>query len=1398
MRTDKQHDQPSGQHQHPQLVPDAHLLRLLYETMNDGVVGFDAQGRILFCNPAMAQLVGCRQEELLGKTAQEAWGGEPIELPDETASTGGSFRIRRTDGTIRVVTARSFFLRTAPPVQVAIYRDITRWRTVERTLTALLSSAVMSSEQTISAKLVEELARVLNTPWALLGRLDPEDRMLLHVHACWDRGGLGAPFSCRLETSPCANLTPDSICYYKQGVYQLFPDEPFLSSHKIECFLGAPLLTADHKIFGVIAAMSDRPLQEPYDARTILGIFANHAAMALQQFEGQRILRETQARFEALVGQASQGFYLRELDPPRILYVNDTLVNMFGYTRDEMLAMHPLEAVIPDERERVRQAIAEMTQTRQPFVVSFTGLRKDGSTFAAELFPSFVTYRGRPCLQATVLDISERVKLEREHEILAQFAEELAGADSVEEITRSVRNTTHTLLEWEAFFLAVYRPGAERYKIVEFVDTVDGKLQIFPGRTKLVSDAGHAVRRCLNGEALLIQQDPDHPTSELSPFGDISHRCRSLMYAPVRTPSGVIGVISVQSYSKSFTESDLHLLERVAETMAPALERARAEQLVRASEERYRTLVETAPMGILLISDFAIRYANPAAIRMLGANSEADLLELPIDRFLHSSMREVFRERLSDVLTQGRGTPAVELDLMRLDGQRIVVESQESPTDYQGRPAALIVLNDITERKRALAKLQESEQQLKLLFDQTPLGVIRWNRDFKVVDWNPAATRIFGYKREEALGRHGLELIVPPSARSHVEQVWAALLHQKGGARSQNANVTKDGRLIICEWYNTPLVSESGQVIGVASIVDDITERMRTEQALRESEERYALAARGANDGIWDWNLRTGVVYYSPRWKAMLGIPEDEVLTSPNDWFRRVHPDDLSLLRSAITSHLEGATEQLEIEHRVRHSDGSYRWMLCRGLAVRSSDGEATRMAGSITDITARKEAEAQIRYDALHDALTGLPNRTLFLEHVEHSIAIARRDPHYKFAVLVFDVDRFKLVNDTLGHSAGDHLLREVAKRLRGTMRSADVLARLGGDEFAVLLDDIEAPAMSVTLANQLLDALAKPFRLREQEIFVTASIGIAFASRDDASAEEVLRDADTAMFHAKATGKARVVTFDQSMHARFRHQLQVETELRRALERNEFEVLYQPIVRADTHRIWGAEALIRWRHPHRALLNPYEFLAIAEDTGLIVPIGRLVLEHACSQCATWNAVETHEGSPIVVSVNVSARQLADATFIHDLDQILASTKVTPANLMIEITETVLLAEHEITQRTIAALRDRGILLAVDDFGTGYSSLGYLQRIPLDVLKVDRSFVSALGTPREHPEIIRTVAALGRDLGLAVVAEGVETQAHAALAAELGCTLLQGFYFAAPSTAETLTSSLRNDGAGL
>ncbi|GIX45481.1 MAG: hypothetical protein KatS3mg130_1889 [Candidatus Sumerlaea sp.] len=231
------------------------------------------------------------------------------------------------------------------------------------------------------------------------------------------------------------------------------------------------------------------------------------------------------------------------------------------------------------------------------------------------------------------------------------------------------------------------------------------------------------MRRCLNGETLLIQQDPDHPTSELSPFGDTSHRCRSLMYAPVRTPSGVIGVISVQSYSKSFTESDLHLLERVAETMAPALERARAEQLVRASEERYRTLVETAPMGILLISDFAIRYANPAAIRMLGANSEADLLELPIDRFLHSSMREVFRERLSDVLTQGRGTPAVELDLMRLDGQRIVVESQESPTDYQGRPAALIVLNDITERKRALAKLQESEQQLKLLFDQTPLGV---------------------------------------------------------------------------------------------------------------------------------------------------------------------------------------------------------------------------------------------------------------------------------------------------------------------------------------------------------------------------------------------------------------------------------------------------------------------------------------------------------------------------------------------------------------------------------------------------------------------------------------------------------------------------------------------------
>jgi len=563
--------------------------------------------------------------------------------------------------------------------------------------------------------------------------------------------------------------------------------------------------------------------------------------------------------------------------------------------------------------------------------------------------------------------------------------------------------------------------------------------------------------------------------------------------------------------------------------------------------------------------------------------------------------------------------------------------------------------------------------------------------------------------------------------------------------------------------------------------------------ALKNSEERYALAARGANDGLWDWDLETDEIYFSPRWKTILGQQEQAVGTNPEEWFGRLHPEDRGRVEAELKAHLDGATPHLESEHRIRGADGTYRWVLCRGLVLRDARGKPYRMAGSQTDVTARKQAEEQLLHDAFHDALTGLPNRSLFMDRVAHRIQLARRCTGDLFAVLFMDLDRFKVVNDSLGHILGDQFLQAVSERLRGRLRVIDTLARLGGDEFTVLLEDVPDVATVTRLVERVQSALNEPFNLDGQAVVTSASIGIALSTTGYERAEDMLRDADTAMYRAKSLGKARYEIFDRQMHTQAVTKLKLEGELRSAIEGHEFSLVYQPMVSLATNGLVGFEALLRWRHPTRGVLLPEAFLTLAEESGLIVPIGRWVIQEACRQMRAWHE-EWPATSGWFMSVNVSSREFAQPDFLAVVDRALEGSGLSADSLKIELTERVLIENTDSARRVLDELRQRGIQISIDDFGTGYSSFSYLHQFPFDVLKIDRSFVKDLATEDDKQEIVRTIVSLAHNLGMTVVAEGSEQPQDIPKLRQLACEVGQGHVFAQPMDGDAIAELIAQE----
>lgn len=576
----------------------------------------------------------------------------------------------------------------------------------------------------------------------------------------------------------------------------------------------------------------------------------------------------------------------------------------------------------------------------------------------------------------------------------------------------------------------------------------------------------------------------------------------------------------------------------------------------------------------------------------------------------------------------------------------------------------------------------------------------------------------------------------------------------------------------------------------------EVSERIKAEAALRESDERYALVVKGTNDGIWDWNLSTQEVYYSPRWKAILGYTDEEIGNSPKEWLSRVHPGDRKHLEAAISTYLQSNEPHFEHEHRILHKNGTYCWVLTRGFAVRDARRMPIRMAGSQSDITDRKLAEGRLIHNAFHDTLTSLPNRALLLDRLKRAIMRRKRSETKSFGILYLDLDHFKNINDSLGHTTGDRLLVIVAEILKANVRAMDTVARFGGDEFILLLEEITSMDDAYDVAQRILKGLSTPKVIDGHEIYLTASIGIISSDTEYSDPEQLLRDADIAMYSAKSRGRARYELFHLEMRNSFLEQLSLEYDLRHAIRNNELHLLYQPIISLENNTLFGFEALVRWKHPINGFLSPKDFLSMAENTGLVLTIDHWALQTAASQFSEWLKLFPID-LPLSVNVNLSARYLRHRNLVEEVNQVLLETGLNGRQLKLEVTESAIMENNKHIMSTLESLHAMGVDIHIDDFGTGYSSLAYLHQFQVQALKIDRSFVSNSEDGDHKPELIRTMLHLASDLGLKAIAEGIENRDQLQQLKNAGCKLGQGFLFSKPLDVKAVNSLLNTIMAG-
>lgn len=807
--------------------------------------------------------------------------------------------------------------------------------------------------------------------------------------------------------------------------------------------------------------------------------------------------------------------------------------------------------------------------------------------------------------------------------------------------------------------------------------------------------------------------------------------------------------------------------------------------------------IASSSNGIILTDakqpDNPIIYVNPAFETITGyAASEAIGRNC---RFLQKSDRnQPALNELRTAIKEQRECHVV-LRNYRQDGTPFWHELYITPIfDNFGELTHFLgIQTDITARLQALEALKEREEQYRRIVETATEGIWVLDNHNQTSFVNQQMAVMLGYSTDEMLGATLFSFMDAEGVE--IANNYLARRHQGINEKHDFKFRCKDGSDLWAIVSCAPMFNEQGDYIGVLGMITDISDRKRTEAALQESKQRLDETLCSLEDVVWSISADTfETLYINPAVQKIYGRPATAFFENLNLWFEVVHPEDIARVQGAIQPLLSTGCQ--EIEYRIIRPDGQIRWLLNRSHLIYDANNQPIRIEGMATDITERKQMEEKLVRHAFYDTLTGLPNRVMFMDKLEQAIERVQRFPDELFGVLCLDLDRFQVVNDSLGHLVGDRLLVELSQRLQSSLKPEYAIARLGGDEFTILLTHIHSSEEAIRTAENIHQLLQLPFNLHGYEVFTTASIGIALSTTGYNQASDWLRDADTALYRVKEQGKAGHLVFDTTMYDSAVARLQLETDLRWAIERQELQVAYQPIVSVTTEEITGFEALVRWHHPERGLISPSEFIPVAEETGLIIAIGQWVLRESCQQLRQWQ-LQFPAMKPLTINVNLSGKHFSQPHLVEQIQQILQETGLAPSSLKLEITESAIITSPEQAAIVLKQLKALGMQLCIDDFGTGYSSLAYLHYFPIDVLKIDRSFVNQMDKNGEQLAIIRAIVTLAHNLGMNVVAEGVETTNQLQQLRKLQCDQAQGYLFSRPLNREQTQALLASHAEG-
>lgn len=820
--------------------------------------------------------------------------------------------------------------------------------------------------------------------------------------------------------------------------------------------------------------------------------------------------------------------------------------------------------------------------------------------------------------------------------------------------------------------------------------------------------------------------------------------------------------------------------------------RRRDEEDLRKSEAKYRSLVDSLPAIVYVIepeSPYKPVYVSPN-IETLGYSQEI-WRSVPDfwNTIIHPADREQIYRQNKEALTV-KFEKELEYRIFAGDGsvhwvydRGCFVKDENGKNLYwQG------VMLDITDSKTAEEVIRQSEENYRFLSE----GIVHqvWtaypggNLDYV----NKRTIRYFGCSTEKIINDGWKDFVHPEDLPECVKK-WSHCLKTGEYYEYKFRLKRADGKYC---WHISRATAgrdSGGKIIKWFGTNTDVDEQIRSDAALRESETKFRTLLENMGEGLLQVDNDSVVEFVNERFCEMTGYEAEELL-GKKIFELLFDEENIKFIRERDKRGIKGISETYELA--LRRKSGERLWVLVGGAPMFSGDGTIVGSMGVFTDITERKRAEEKLMHDAFHDVLTGLANRALFIDHLRHRIERAKRETNPLFAVLFLDFDRFKVINDSLGHAEGDKLLIAVAQRLETTLRSSDLIARLGGDEFTILLNELDEPGHASHIATRIQELLKAPFELEGGEIYMSASIGIALGTHGKITAEDMLRNADIAMYRAKSEGKARHQLFDQAMHDEALTQLQIETDLRQALGRNEFCLHYQPIFNLETRIIVGFEALIRWKHPKRGLVPPNEFIPIVEENGLIIPLGRWIIYESCRQMREWQDLNP-AALDLTMSVNLSCKQFLQLDLAEQVMAMLVATRLDPQYLKLEITESHVMENGDAAVKMMKRLRSLGIELSLDDFGTGYSSLSYLHRLPVTNLKIDRSFINQMVVGDENSKLVSTIISLAHNLKINVTAEGIETADQLMQLKELSCEKGQGYYFSKPLEADAATELINS-----